>query len=228
MSHSCWQRGGDPDEHVHYIYAGGTRVAQYTVTDNTNTADNTTVYFHQDHLESVDTVTDHLGAVIERLSYDPHGKRRNDDWTDASIGITPANSPRGFTDHEHLDSLTLIHMNGRVYDPVIGRFVSADPFVQFPDSTQGLNRYSYVANNPLSITDPTGFHHGPNGSPGRGARGRGAGGPGGEASTGRTGPIGPRGSPAAPSVGSGAASSLGADVDSSGRIERNLSTTLRH
>src|SRR5690606_24467679 len=49
------------------------------------------------------------------------------------------------------------HMNGRVYDPAIGRFLSADPFMQFPDSTQGLNRYTYVGNNPLSYTDPSGF-----------------------------------------------------------------------
>src|SRR5690606_34965288 len=51
----------------------------------------------------------------------------------------------------------LIHMNGRVYDPAIGRFLSADPFMQFPDSTQGLNRYTYVGNNPLSYTDPSGL-----------------------------------------------------------------------
>lgn len=50
-----------------------------------------------------------------------------------------------------------MHMNGRVYDPVLGRFISADPTVQYPDSTQGLNRYTYVNNNPLSLTDPSGF-----------------------------------------------------------------------
>lgn len=48
-------------------------------------------------------------------------------------------------------------MNGRVYDPVIGRFLSADPFIQSPDDLQSLNRYSYVNNNPLSYTDPSGF-----------------------------------------------------------------------
>ena len=47
-------------------------------------------------------------------------------------------------------------MNGRVYDPEIGVFLSADPLVQFPHSTQGLNRYAYVGNNPLSYTDPSG------------------------------------------------------------------------
>ena len=48
-------------------------------------------------------------------------------------------------------------MNGRVYDPELGRFTSADPFVQFPFSTQGLNRYTYVNNNPLLFTDPSGY-----------------------------------------------------------------------
>ena len=48
-------------------------------------------------------------------------------------------------------------MNGRVYDPQLGRFLSADPHVQAPDSVQGLNRYAYVQNNPLKYTDPSGF-----------------------------------------------------------------------
>ena len=64
---------------------------------------------------------------------------------------------RGFTDHEHLDDFELVHMNGRVYEPVLGRFLSPDPFVQYPESTQGFNRYTYAANNPLSFTDPTGY-----------------------------------------------------------------------
>lgn len=48
-------------------------------------------------------------------------------------------------------------MNGRVYDPNIGRFLSADPLVQAPEYTQSFNRYAYVWNNPLKMTDPTGF-----------------------------------------------------------------------
>lgn len=63
----------------------------------------------------------------------------------------------GYTLHEHLDSQALIHMNGRVYDPVVGRFTSADPNVVYPDNIQDYNRYSYVWNNPLSFTDPDGF-----------------------------------------------------------------------
>jgi len=62
----------------------------------------------------------------------------------------------GFTGQTNL-SLGLVHMGGRVYDPAIGRFLSADPNVQYPLSPQSYNRYVYVNNNPLSYTDPTGY-----------------------------------------------------------------------
>jgi len=56
-----------------------------------------------------------------------------------------------------LDHVGLVHMNGRIYDPTLGRFLSADPFIQFPDNLQSYNRYSYVMNRPLSLTDPSGY-----------------------------------------------------------------------
>ena len=56
-----------------------------------------------------------------------------------------------------LDNLDLVHMNGRVYDPEIGRFISADPYVTMPYDGQGLNRYAYTLNNPLAFADPSGF-----------------------------------------------------------------------
>jgi RHS repeat-associated protein len=96
-------------------------------------------------------------GAAERLSYDAHGKRRLPNWQPSETLIVPLETPRGFTGHEHLDKLGLIHMNGRVYDPVLGRFLSADPNVQFPETTQGFNRYPYAANNPLSFVDPSGF-----------------------------------------------------------------------
>jgi len=64
---------------------------------------------------------------------------------------------RGFTGHEQLDEMGLIHMNGRVYDARLGRFIQADPLIQDPTKVQSLNRYSYVWNNPLNATDPSGF-----------------------------------------------------------------------
>jgi RHS repeat-associated protein len=49
--------------------------------------------------------------------------------------------------------LRLIHMNGRVYDPQIGRFLSADPYIQSPYNTQSYNRYSYTINKCHALND---------------------------------------------------------------------------
>jgi RHS repeat-associated protein len=100
-------------------------------------------------------VTDEAGQVVEHLRYDPWGLRKNPlTWdTDFSGGLTD----RGYTMHEHLDEFRLINMNGRIYDPVLGRFLSPDPFVTSPENPQNYNRYSYVLNNPLKYTDPSGY-----------------------------------------------------------------------
>jgi RHS repeat-associated protein len=72
--------------------------------------------------------------------------------------VAYANNERlGYTGHAQLDAFGLIHMNGRLYDPVIARFISADPYVQDGGDTQGTNRYSYIGNNPLNTVDPSGF-----------------------------------------------------------------------
>ncbi len=73
----------------------------------------------------------------------------------AQFGSVNSTTREGFTGHEMLDSVGLIHMNARLYDPVLGRFIQADTMVE-DDATQGLNRYSYCLNNPLSRTDPSG------------------------------------------------------------------------
>lgn len=88
----------------------------------------------------------------QRRGANGSGNPSANDWTQIT-----ATTRHGFTGHEHLDNLSLIHMNGRVYDPYLGRFLSADPFIDGADTTQGYNRFSYVANNPLSFTDPSGF-----------------------------------------------------------------------
>jgi len=63
----------------------------------------------------------------------------------------------GFTGHEHIDLFELVNMDGRVYDPRLGRFLSPDPYVQDPTYSQSLNRYSYCVNNPLVFYDPSGY-----------------------------------------------------------------------
>lgn len=125
---------------------------------NTKTAGSETRYLHKDHLGSTDVITDELGSVVERQSFDAHGLRRYTDWQAAPIGfsITSLFTTRGFTGHEMDDEIGLINMNARMYDPVLGRFLSPDTYVQFPDNAQSYNRYTYVNNNPLSYTDPSG------------------------------------------------------------------------
>jgi len=94
------------------------------------------------------------------MSYDPFGKRRQVNGTyDAAGNIQydyPNSTDRGFTGHEHLDDVGVLHMNGRTYDPHIGRFMQTDPVIQDNSDLQNYNRYSYVLNNPLNSTDPTG------------------------------------------------------------------------
>ncbi len=75
----------------------------------------------------------------------------------ASGGTAKPASSLQYMHREHLDEMGLIHMNGRVYDPLIGRFMSADPFIQAPDNLQSHNRYAYVMKNPLNLTDPSGY-----------------------------------------------------------------------
>ncbi|WP_199286051.1 RHS repeat-associated core domain-containing protein [Pseudidiomarina indica] len=65
---------------------------------------------------------------------------------------------QGFTGHRQMDALGIVHMKGRIYDPTLGRFLQADPFVQEPKNSQNYNRYSYVLNNPLRYADPSGYN----------------------------------------------------------------------
>ena len=95
------------------------------------------------------------GQTTERQSFDPWGERRASD-TDP-FRASAQDYDRGYSGHEQLDDSGLIHMNGRIYDPELGRMLSPDPVVQMPTYSQNFNRYSYVMNNPLNMTDPTGF-----------------------------------------------------------------------
>lgn len=140
-----------------YVMAAGQVVA--IVTKNGLGIVTGTQYLHQDGLGSVAVVTNSNASVAERSSYEPFGKRRqpNGAVVLGETGPNSAHTNRGFTGHEHLEEVGLIHMNGRVFDPNIGRFVSPDPIVQEPHNLQSFNRYSYTINNPLRYTDPSGF-----------------------------------------------------------------------
>uniref|UniRef100_UPI003AF7BC2B FG-GAP-like repeat-containing protein n=1 Tax=Thiolapillus sp. TaxID=2017437 RepID=UPI003AF7BC2B len=135
----------------HLIQANGQTVAIHITHSNSPTE--TRVLFH-DHIGSLDVITDANGNIKERPSFEAWGNRRASDWS--TNPASTSDEPRGFTGHEHLNGLGLIHMNGRVYDPSLGRFLSPDTVIQFPNNSQSYNRYSYVLNNPLSYTDPSG------------------------------------------------------------------------
>lgn len=112
---------------------------------------------HTDRLGSIIGITDASGKLREKLAYDAWGKRRNLDGSSTADSIDGTTDNKGFTGHEMLDLLDLVHMNGRVYDPFTVKFLSGDPLVQDPVNGQNYNRYSYVLNNPTNLTDPTGF-----------------------------------------------------------------------
>jgi RHS repeat-associated protein len=137
-------------------YIGGVAM----ITDSTVTGHEEHVLL-TDHLGSTAAIAKHTALDLQQMDYDAFGKRRNLWSLDelASVEFSPLNqlTTTGFTGHEMLDGVGLIHMQGRVYDPKLGRFLSADPYVTEMTNTQNLNRYSYVYNNPLTLTDPSGF-----------------------------------------------------------------------
>jgi RHS repeat-associated protein len=154
-------------DYRHMIRAGN---AEIIVSRKTAGTDSVT-YVTSDSLGSSSAVTNASGGVLMNSSFDAFGKRRGSNWSGSpSSGdwtAIAATTRRGYTDHTMLDNLSLVHMNGRVQDPILGRFVSADPTISQPNNTQNYNRYSYVDNNPLSATDPTGFKKNLNKKPAR-------------------------------------------------------------
>ena len=146
-------------EYRHNIIADGQVIAVHTIDGNGAAS---TDYLHYDHLGSVDAITDDQGNVIQAMSFDAFGLRRDAtnwdyDLSQNTIATLKNYTARGYTDQEELDNLSLVDLNGRVYDPTVGRFISADPMVPKPANVQAFNRYSYVYNNPLIYRDPTGY-----------------------------------------------------------------------
>ncbi|MBW1982133.1 MAG: RHS repeat-associated core domain-containing protein [Deltaproteobacteria bacterium] len=123
-----------------YIFAADMRIAKLKGTE--------LHYFHKDHLGSSTVMTDESSSKVEGTEYMPFGQIRDHIGTDVS--------KYKFTDQE-LDSETgLYNYDARLYDPVIGRFVSPDSIVPALYDPQSLNRYSYCRNNPLRYVDPSG------------------------------------------------------------------------
>ncbi|WP_298304229.1 RHS repeat-associated core domain-containing protein [Flavobacterium sp.] len=142
-------------------YIDGNAYSSEIVLKNTFTGTATTptgglFYLHRDYQGSIVAVSNATGAIIEKRQYDPWGLiTKIQDG--AGTNLTKLTFfDRGYTGHEHLESVGLINMNGRIYDPILHRFLQPDSKVQEPYNTQNYNRYGYCLNNPLKYTDISG------------------------------------------------------------------------
>ncbi|WP_425248196.1 FG-GAP-like repeat-containing protein [Desulfospira joergensenii] len=131
---------GTGTETTRFIFAGNLRIAQIQ--------DSVPSFFHKDHLGSSTIMSDAAGTPLESSEYLPYGGLRSHTGTDTSN--------YKFTDQELDPESGLYNYNARLYDPVIGKFVTADTVVPDPANPQTLNRYSYCYNNPLVYVDPSG------------------------------------------------------------------------
>jgi RHS repeat-associated protein len=161
----------DQIEFITYI-GGDAYSAPVVLKDDTNSKEY--LYLHRDYLSSIVAITNQDGDVVEKRLFDAWGniiKVQDGDGNDLD-GLTILD--RGYTGHEHLQGVSLIHMNGRLYDPIVHRFLQPDNNLQDPYNTQNYNRYSYVLNNPLRYVDfsgetgenPSGDWNGGEGIPG--------------------------------------------------------------
>ncbi len=136
-------------------YIGGDAYSASTVIKSDGVTQNY-FYLHRDYQGSIMAITNATGGVVEKRLYNPWGeivKIQNG----ANTNLTKLTFfDRGYTGHQHLESVGLVHMNGRLYDPKLHRFLQPDNFVQDPYNTQSFNRYGYCWNNPLKYTDKNG------------------------------------------------------------------------
>ncbi|MFE9139679.1 RHS repeat-associated core domain-containing protein [Streptomyces sp. NPDC007355] len=110
-------------------------------------------YTLTDYQGSIAASVEDDGTVDQRLFYDPHGNRTNENGTPYT-GST-GNQNHGYTGHEHDDDTGLINMNGRVFDPTYKTFLTPDSLRSTVG--QNANLYLYVAGDPIDNTDPTGY-----------------------------------------------------------------------
>lgn len=140
-------------EQIHYITGGDGLCA--IITQGSGSARIHATY--TDHLGSIVAVTHADGLLVAEQSFDAWGRRRKpEDWSTNDTPVLPNWLYRGYTGHEHAEPFGLINMNSRMYDPLTGRMLSTDNYVNGQSATQAFNRYSYAGNNPLKYTDPSG------------------------------------------------------------------------
>jgi len=145
--------GGDVTRHLYKVMAAGRQIAQVEREVRMGIAIESRRFMHADHLGSSHLTTNEEGEVAHIQRFDPFGAPEAP--ASQSTDDPTKNIRAGFTGHETDIETGLVNMRGRIYDPKIGRFMQADPILQV--SSQGLNRFSYVKNNPLNSADPSGF-----------------------------------------------------------------------
>jgi len=153
---SCEVDVGGPYK-IRRLYVGGDAYSAPMVRVKENKVWKT-YYIGRDYLGSIVNLYDSAGNPVEQNYYDAWGNLGNyqtqaiylaDDQPTLLLG-------RGYTGHEHLPGFGLINMNARLYDPMLGRFLAPDPYVQAPEFSQSFNRYTYALNNPLVYVDENG------------------------------------------------------------------------
>lgn len=117
-------------------------------------------YLHRDNLGSILAITKTDGSVVEKRFFDAWGNLKglvnSNGQTITNVEqlrFMPLFLDRGYTGHEHLQSVGLINMNARIYDPVLRKFLSPDNLIADPYNTQSYDRFGYVYNNPLLFVD---------------------------------------------------------------------------
>lgn len=144
---------GGATEFITYIGGDGYSAPIVLKSDGTN---QNYLYLHRDYQGSILAITDANGAVVEKRLFDAWGAiAKVEDSASNTLNFLLV-LDRGYTGHEHLQSVGLINMNGRIYDPKLHRFLQPDNYVQEPFNTQNYNRYGYCINNPLKYTDKNG------------------------------------------------------------------------
>lgn len=140
------------------LYIGGDAYSTSAVLVSRNGNEGCIYQIMRDYQGSIVYLTYNDGYLMQELEYDAWGRLRSlfnckyyEEGKEPELLLG-----RGYCGHEHLPWFGLINMNARLYDPVLGRFLSPDPYVQMPDFTQNFNRYSYCLNNPLKYTDEDG------------------------------------------------------------------------
>ncbi|WP_372627984.1 toxin TcdB middle/N-terminal domain-containing protein, partial [Arsukibacterium sp.] len=139
-------------ESEHKFYVGNA-----VITKRSNSIHSDILYLHKDNQGSTISITNAGGNVVQQFIYDPWGKQYSVSTSSLFTTYSNPGDSKGYTGHKMINDFDVIHMGGRTYNPVLGRFMQADPFIQAPSNLQNYNRYSYVLNNPMSYTDPSGY-----------------------------------------------------------------------